>query len=871
MLRTSRLRPSFTTVLAALIVSTAGCGDDTGTGASGANNPTGGGGATTGGAGGDGGATGGTGGVASGGGGNGGSGGSGGSSYAEIECNKTLAQPASGVCGVATPGSSGTLLRGTVLGADAIYRTGSVLIDDAGIIQCVGCDCDTGAGAEADVVDCPDGVISPGLINPHDHITFANNAPADWGNTRYDHRHEWRTGANGQPEIDTNSGASAEVVSFAELRFIMSGATSAASAGGRAGLLRNLDGNNNGGLPAQQADSDTFPLNDQDGTMNASGCNYGNGPTTAMDIEGLRGYLPHIAEGIGPEAANEFVCTSSMAVQDANDVIEPQSAIIHAVAVTADDVALMRAEGASVIWSPRSNISLYGDTARVSLIDSLGVPLALGTDWMPSGSMNILRELHCADEFNASYLNGHFSDLALWRMVTENAAFATGTQDAIGMLKKGYIADIAVFDASVRSDFRAVIGAGVEDVVLVMRAGEVLYGDTSLLDDTELGAAGCEALDVCGVAKRACVAQDLGGGATLAGIRQAGEAFYPLFFCNDTVPQEEPTCVPFRPEYPNGISASDGDGDGIDDGADICPTIFDPIRPMDGGSQADGDGDGIGDACDKCPTESGEGCTPDSADDIDGDGFANAVDVCPELAGSQADADGDGHGDDCDSCPNDPNYGPTACALDIATVRNPAAPGHPAVGTSVVVTGYVTAVKPDMGSSRGFMIQDGTDPFSGIFVFTGNQSPGVVRGNQVTVTGVYDEFFNYSELTSPQTVVVNAGTTLPFAPIPVAATGTLATAATAEPFESMLVTIGACSLTTLNVDNPQDFDEFGVTSAGSTELRINDGLFPAIDNTCAVASNFTSFTGVLAYSFNNYKLEPRDAADVAATTCTPFP
>jgi hypothetical protein len=53
--------------------------------------------------------------------------------------------------------------------------------------------------------------------------------------------------------------------------------------------------------------------------------------------------------------------------------------------------------------------------------------------------------------------------------------------------------------------------------------------------------------------------------------------------------------------YSGVASATDADGDGIDDAMDLCPKVFDPIRPMDGGKQADADGDGVGDACDPCP------------------------------------------------------------------------------------------------------------------------------------------------------------------------------------------------------------------------------------------------------------------------------
>ena len=61
-------------------------------------------------------------------------------------------------------------------------------------------------------------------------------------------------------------------------------------------------------------------------------------------------------------------------------------------------------------------------------------------------------------------------------------------------------------------------------------------------------------------------------------------------------------------------TCDDTDGDGICDGVDNCPTIYNP-------DQTDADNDGVGDACDNCPTV----CNP-----------------------AQLDADGDGKGDLCD-------------------------------------------------------------------------------------------------------------------------------------------------------------------------------------------------------------------------------
>ena len=72
----------------------------------------------------------------------------------------------------------------------------------------------------------------------------------------------------------------------------------------------------------------------------------------------------------------------------------------------------------------------------------------------------------------------------------------------------------------------------------------------------------------------------------------------------------------------------DSDGDGIVNGSDNCPTVFNP-------DQKDTDGDHIGDACDS---------------DDDNDGIPDTRDNCPLVSNpNQADSDHDGIGDACDS------------------------------------------------------------------------------------------------------------------------------------------------------------------------------------------------------------------------------
>lgn len=790
-------------------------------------------------------------------------------------------------CLMTTPGDEGKLFKGLLLLPDAPTQ-GELLIDANGIIACAAKSCASTPGyASATKIECTDAVISPGLINTHDHIKFANNPPHRPTEERYEHRHDWRKGARNHTKIPTGAKQVDFTIETAELRFVMTGVTAIAGVDGTPGLARNVDASPaqlEAGLKMSLADSDTFPLADGSENVPAfpTACDGFVQPKRkkAADIASLKSYLPHISEGVDDSAHAEFVCQSTVPTYD---LVDRQTAVVHGMAVNADDVARYRSDLAILIWSPRSNVDLYGNTAPIALYANLGVPIALGTDWLPSGSMNMARELKCADDLNTTYFAKRLTDKQLWQSVTVNAAFAIGAGNVMGQLRPGFVGDIAIYDTQTedkgqKDPYRAVIEAGVEDLVLVMRGGKALYGDTLLVAEAAVGGGEeCEDFDLCGVAKKACVKKDLGK-ISLADVQKAADTIqYPLYYCKDKVPENEPSCAPKRGPTANrpdvsvyaGPTATDKDGDGVPDASDNCPAVFNPIRPMDAGKQADTDGDGIGDACDRCPLDAGESCTPPSGDDMDGDGVPNGFDNCPEDANpDQVDADGDGKGVACDrdaaglSCDGKPNPGSQLCPTlyTIAKLRRASSPSHPKPGsTRAIIEGvWVTAVKTEGSGAKGFFIQEGTAEYSGLFV--AQDAPTVKVGNRIDIEGNYTETLGLTQLSDVAITVVDPSTTLPFDPVVVDAAEYGNADNRGEPWETMLCVVeGPISITQKNADANGDFDEFAV---GPTKLRVDDYVFDPITNDEAEGTTYQRLVGICGFSFGARKIWPRSFDDM---------
>jgi 5-methylthioadenosine/S-adenosylhomocysteine deaminase len=95
---------------------------------------------------------------------------------------------------------------------------------------------------------------------------------------------------------------------------------------------------------------------------------------------------------------------------------------IHGSALGQPQLDAIAAVGATLVWSPFSNLWLHGQTAEIAQAKASGLRLCLGSDWAPSGTTNVLWELKVADLWNRAQPQPVFTPQELCELVTANPA-----------------------------------------------------------------------------------------------------------------------------------------------------------------------------------------------------------------------------------------------------------------------------------------------------------------------------------------------------------------------------------------------------------------------------------------------------------------
>ena len=339
------------------------------------------------------------------------------------------------------------------------------------------------------------GTAYPGLIELHNHLAY--DALQLWQvPKKYTNRDQWGSGSNPQYRplisgpmklIGPDPELMPAVVRYVECKALVAGTTTSqgleifSNKGARRlyrGNIRNVE--------------------ETDGPdLRGAGTRIGDVDATdavrfLKTITSKRCYILHLSEGTDGAARDHFL---ALKMPDGTWALADSLAGIHCAALKAEDFAVLAAHGASMVWSPLSNLLLYGQTADVKAAKAAGVKIGVGSDWSPSGSKNLLGELKVARL--ASHAAGDvFTDREIVAMATRTAAEILKWDKALGTLEQGKRPDLLVLDGTAGDPYEQLLSADERDVSLVMVDGVARYGHRSLV--TKLGGQGLETLRVGG-------------------------------------------------------------------------------------------------------------------------------------------------------------------------------------------------------------------------------------------------------------------------------------------------------------------------------------------------------------------------------------
>jgi len=191
---------------------------------------------------------------------------------------------------------------------------------------------------------------------------------------------------------------------------------------------------------------------------------------------------------------------------------------------------------------------------------------------------------------------------------------------------------------------------------------------------------------------------------------------------------------------------------------------------------------------------------------------------------------------------------------DIQYTTSPAGGTYPSLYEGQVVTtgGIVTGT--DYSNGRFFISSSSGGAWQGIYIYDNDQTVAV--GDSVIINGEVVEYYGFTEIGSLNSFqLISSGNTLPAA----SAVSTLEAAT--EAYESVLIEIN-------NVEVTQGYDEWNEwrVNDGSGDCTISIGFIDLTEIGIPILLNypFSSITGIVSYTWENFQLNPRTLNDLYA-------
>ncbi len=357
------------------------------------------------------------------------------------------------------------------------------------------------------------GTIFPGLIELHNHLSY--NALPLWAPVPrlFTNRDQWaghddyrRLVSGPMTVIGRTPALLPALVRYVECKCLLAGVTTSqgirlsSNAGVSRyyrGIVRNVEQTKEAALPEAQTRIQDVDARDARSFKE-----------DLLESEGKRCCLLHLSEGLtdpgqpDSPARRHFL---ALEVAPGDWAITDALAGIHAAGLLPPDFDRLAAKQGSIVWSPLSNLLLYGQTSRVKAARAAGVKIGLGSDWSPTGSKNLLGELKVAWLYSQHFLQGLFSPRDLVAMVTRTAAGILKWDAVVGSIESGKRADLLVIDGAAGDPYQALVRATETSVRLVVINGVPRYGVRELIDP--LGG-GDQTVRVGGEARRLFLKQE---------------------------------------------------------------------------------------------------------------------------------------------------------------------------------------------------------------------------------------------------------------------------------------------------------------------------------------------------------------------------
>jgi 5-methylthioadenosine/S-adenosylhomocysteine deaminase len=361
-------------------------------------------------------------------------------------------------------------VAGRVVTMDADHQVlnhGVVYLDAERIIAVQDAKAKPPAGFEAIARLETQGSIYPGLIELHNHLSY--NALPLWDvPKKFSNRDQWAKGdayrsliSGPMRVIGLQKELTPALTRYVEAKCLLAGVTTSqgvslmSNAGIErfyAGSVRNVETGNHDDLPAAAT-----KISDVEATQ---------GDAFLKRLDGPGCVFLHLSEGTDDAARQHFL---DLKLPNGKWAISKHLCGIHAVALEDADFKVLGEHGAAMVWSPTSNLLLYGQTANVKSAKRHGVRIGLGADWSPSGSKNLLHELKIA-RIVAKH-DDVFSDQELVSMVTRDAAQIVGWDKGIGSLEAGKRGDLMLVDGQGGDPYAHLLEALETDISLVLIDG----------------------------------------------------------------------------------------------------------------------------------------------------------------------------------------------------------------------------------------------------------------------------------------------------------------------------------------------------------------------------------------------------------------